>query len=74
LPIEHERLVESTAVEVVEHDALGRRVLDAVAAAHDHDAPAAVAHLVQQRVHQCKVAEMIDEKLQLDPAASLQSR
>jgi len=66
--------VESTTVEVIEHDALGRSLIDAGAAAHDDDAPGTIAHLARQLVNQGKVAEMIDEKLHFHAIPSLQRR
>ena len=45
-------------VEIVEHDSLWRSLHDARTAAHDDDAPGAVAHEIQQLVHQGKVTKI----------------
>ena len=57
LSVERERLVEPATVEVVEHDAFGRRLLEGGAAADDDDAPCPVAHQRLDAVHQREVPD-----------------
>src|SRR5580692_8946612 len=74
LSIKCERLIKLMTVQIVEHDAFCRRLIDACAAAYDNDASAAVAYDVQQLIHQGEVTDMVDEELQLNAIARSQCR
>src|SRR6202044_2473409 len=48
LSVKLARLVEPMAVQIIEHDAFGRSLVNAGAAAYDHDAAGPVAHPVEE--------------------------
>lgn len=48
--IEYARVIEALTVEIVEHDSLSRRLLDARIAAHNHDPPELVDFIVKNRI------------------------
>jgi len=72
LAMERERIIEALTAEIVEHDSLCRRPLDARIAAHDHDPPGTAANRTGQAIDQREMCEVIDEKLELDPVACQQ--
>jgi hypothetical protein len=74
LSIKLQRLIRSMTVQVVEHDALLRGMRNARAAACKNDASAVVADEVHYLIDQEEVADVVDEKLQFDPASGLQRR
>ena len=65
LTIEGEWLVAAMAVEIVEQNALLRRLLNAAAARDDNDAACAVPHPIEQSIDQCEMTHVVDQELHL---------
>jgi len=72
LSIKCEWLIEALTIEIVEQDPLGRRLLDARIAAHNHDPSGTAANRIGEAIDEREMRDVIDEKLQFDAVACLQ--
>jgi len=74
LPIKRERIIEASTIEIVEQHSLGRCLLDARIAAHNHDPPGTTANRFGEAIDEREMRDVIDEKLQFDAVTYLQGR
>lgn len=74
LTIKYARLIEAAAVEIIEHNSFGRRVMYARVAAYHDDASAPAAKATGETFHKREVRDVMDKKLQLDAMTAPQGR
>ncbi|MDB6085023.1 MAG: hypothetical protein JWN43_2904 [Gammaproteobacteria bacterium] len=72
LSIKCARIIETPAIEIIEHDSLRRRPLDAGIAAYDHDPARPAPNGIGKAIHEREMRDVIDEKLRFDTVKCLQ--